>query len=226
MVHPYDEEESPVTDEDDDDERTAPILQVVDFNALHEALGDTPPSPIPPAPSPSQGGVGESQGRTNATYASRPRPVPATRAPAIDPNTPAVIISTEDTIPTGPPVQMTVPMMPAPRAAVARSAPPPAINGPAKERDRTGRISRHPRPRVPTLIVRPRGPTALQKAFVFVALLVIFVAGGIAYLLYSGFDANGDRALPPAIRHLLSTVTKTTHTDAPAAPRPAITAPK
>lgn len=113
----------------------------VDFDALHAALGDPldyeemPSGPalekgvtgeaddlldgLEASLAAGQGGggkallVGESSGRSSATYASaRPRTIPPTRAPVEDPNAPAVIVATDDTVPTAPP-QMTVPLAPA-----------------------------------------------------------------------------------------------------------------
>jgi len=62
--------------------------------------------------------VGESSGRSSATYASaRPHTIPPTRAPQEDPNAPAVIVATDtDTVPSAPP-QMTVPLAASPHAA-------------------------------------------------------------------------------------------------------------
>lgn len=185
-------------DEDDDDERTAPILQVVDFNALNAALGDAPPSPPPPPSAPSPPGIGESQGRTNATYASRPRPVPQTRAPQMDPDTPAVIIQTDDTAPTGPPIQMTVPMAGAPPIGSRGIGEPPTVRGrPGLPPNVTLTKTRVRRPKSPTMIVRPRGPTTLQKVIVFLSLLFVFVAGGVAYLLHVNASLFG---IEPASR--------------------------
>lgn len=184
-------------DEDDDNEHTAPILQVVDFNALSAALGDGPPSP-PPPPSSSKG---ESQGRKNATYSSRPRPLPQVRLPA-ELDVPAVIIKTDDTVPTGPPVQMTVPMLGAPpigsKGGSVAGAPATSALGAddlAVTTPRTAPRKRPPRPRQHTMIVRPRGPSTLQKIVVFFALLIVFVAGGIAFLVYGG--AFGPDPEPP-----------------------------
>src|SRR5690606_27710444 len=78
----------------DDDAPTMP--DVVDFDALHAALGDLPPPPTSSSPM-----VGESQGRSSATYASaRPHTIPPTRAPDADEvNAPPVIVQTDDTVP-------------------------------------------------------------------------------------------------------------------------------
>ena len=114
----------------------------VDFDALHAALGDpldyqdmgSAPALEKGAPSddlldgidgsgeelPTGPGVrvGESSGRSSATYASaRPHTIPPTRAPLEDPNAPAVIVASDtDTVPSAPP-QMTVPLAASPHAA-------------------------------------------------------------------------------------------------------------
>lgn len=180
--------------------------EVVDFNALHAALGELPPPSSPSNPSMS---VAESLGRSSATYASsRPHAIPQTRPPAADERAePAVIVQhddPEDTIPiqmstvplaqaypgpnanaghpqmpnastTHPFAPMTGPPFPVqavPQAPV--EAPPQAIPLPPPPR----------RPRTPTIVVRTRGPTRQQKLIVFIAMLVVFVAGGIAFLVY------------------------------------------
>jgi hypothetical protein len=113
----------------------------VDFDALHAALGDpidyeelepephgaspapnAPPVPKPP-PTPTPRGSakvvpsGDSSGRSSATYASaRPHTIPPTRNPTEDLNAPAVIVASDDTVPSAPP-KMTVPMSPPPHMA-------------------------------------------------------------------------------------------------------------
>jgi hypothetical protein len=172
----------------DGDERSPTVPGVVDFNALHAALGELPPAPQPSA------SAAESQGRTNATYAStRPHAIPHTRPPVAAVDTPAVIIQTDDTVPTGPPIQMTVPMAGAPPFGsagsirppvdVAAPAPVPTYEAPAAD-VQVALPTRPRRPRTPTIVMRPRGPTRLQKVIVFVAMLVVFVAGGVAFLVY------------------------------------------
>jgi hypothetical protein len=117
-------------------------LEAVDFDALHAALGDpldyqdmgSGPAlekgnetddlleALEPAGEDLPTGpgvrVGESSGRSSATYASaRPHTIPPTRAPLEDPNAPAVIVATDtDTVPSAPP-QMTVPLAASPHAA-------------------------------------------------------------------------------------------------------------
>jgi len=103
----------------------------VDFDALHAALGDPldydelPSGPavekgldepddlldsLESAPGKVRGG--ESSGRSSATYASsRPHTIPPTRAPNEDLNAPPVIVASDDTVPSAPPQQMTVPLM-------------------------------------------------------------------------------------------------------------------
>jgi|GEM_PF-3157730 len=96
--------------------------EAVDFDALHAALGDPlefhdlPPEGEGSGAEGAEHGVDEegylsaSDGRPSAHYASaRPHTIPPTRAPVEDLNAPAVIVATEDTVPTAPP-QMTVPM--------------------------------------------------------------------------------------------------------------------
>jgi hypothetical protein len=121
-----------------DDEAPPPV----DFDALHAALGDpldyqemgsgpalekgTPGDDL--LDSIEAGGeelptgpgvrVGESSGRSSATYASaRPHTIPPTRASLEDPNAPAVIVASDtDTVPSAPP-HMTVPLAASPHAA-------------------------------------------------------------------------------------------------------------
>lgn len=113
----------------------------VDFDALHAALGDPldyvemGSGPALEKGNPSDDllddleaaeelatgpglRIGESSGRSSATYASaRPHTIPPTRAPIEDPNAPAVIVATDtDTVPSAPP-NMTVPLAASPHAA-------------------------------------------------------------------------------------------------------------
>lgn len=93
----------------------------VDFDALHAALGDPLDlDDLPPAAHEIERGpeprVGDSSGRSSATYASaRPHTIPPTRAPSEDLNAPAVIVASEalDTVPTAAP-KMTMPVRGAP----------------------------------------------------------------------------------------------------------------
>jgi hypothetical protein len=124
-----------------EDEAAAPV----DFDALHAALGDPLDyQEMGSGPALEKGNehenddllepieatteeeattgpgvrIGESSGRSSATYASaRPHTIPPTRAPTEDPNAPAVIVASDtDTVPSAPP-QMTVPLAASPHAA-------------------------------------------------------------------------------------------------------------
>jgi hypothetical protein len=141
-----------------DDEPPPPV----DFDALHAALGDPLDyEEMPSGPALEKGNeaddlgdvdgldhghvgghgaerVGESSGRSSATYASaRPHTIPPTRATTEDPNAPAVIVAGDnDTVPSAAP-QMTVPLAASPHAAqfaagglLPAGAPPPAPIGP------------------------------------------------------------------------------------------------
>jgi hypothetical protein len=251
----------------------------VDFDALHAALGDPldyeemPSGPalerglgeadaddlldsLEPAVDGAAHGkalrVGESSGRSSATYASaRPHTIPPTRAPAEDPNAPAVIVANEtDTVPTAPP-QMTVPLAPTPHGPAFGGAPPMAapMAGPAGSNPRVGAAASGPhraahpssgphpsagerpertpgyphtpqafpvqqrgipqmtmrmpdrpvnprRGKTPTIVVRPRGPSAKQKLVAFMAMLLLVTACGIAVIIWRkprwlGLDSFG-----------------------------------
>lgn len=102
----------PVNVEDDG------TADVVDFNALHAALGDLPPPPT--SSTPNLGGAVTSDGKNNATYASaRPHTIPPTRAPAVDPHAPSIVVADD----LGPPPS-SVPNMPigTPTAPIVASA--------------------------------------------------------------------------------------------------------
>jgi hypothetical protein len=198
----------------DDDEPGRP--EVVDFDALNAALGALPPPPSPSSPM-----IGESQGRSSATYASaRPHTIPPSYAPAeTELNTPAVIVKTDDTIPSGPP-NMTVPMGigvgvssgPHPAAGMPPSPPAPFSPQPIRAQavpasldnpNMTVPMAERPRrPRSATVVVRSREPTKGQKFAVFLAMLIVFVAGGVALLVY--YEAVNLDLLtgsqPPAMR--------------------------
>lgn len=217
----------------------APAPDVVDFDALHAALGELPAAPTSSSPT-----VGESQGRSSATYSSaRPHTIPPTRAPAADRlNQPAVIVQTDDTVPTGPPQKMTIPMgngaafhgpsSSGPHPAAQMRAPSPAhpmspqpfvadaVRPPMPENMNAKLTVQMParprRPRTPTIVVRTRGPTKQQKIVVFVAMLLVFVGGGIAFLVYGkhvGLDLGVHAPTSPA--------RTTSMTTAAAAPPPA-----
>jgi hypothetical protein len=186
----------------------------VDFDALHAALG-APPAPDEPrrraasrpaideAPTPAAPRVGESKGEHSARYASaRPHRLPPIHVPAERPDIPAVIVTSDDTVPSGAP-QMTVPMGApvggAPVGGAPASGPHPAASPqypytpqpfPTQPVARaaanpTVRMDQRPRrPRVQTVVVRSRGPSALQKALAFIAMLVLVTACGIAVIVW------------------------------------------
>jgi hypothetical protein len=94
---------------------------VVDFNALHAALGDLPPPPTSSTPNVSS--VATSDGKNNATYVSaRPHTIPPTRAPVTDLHAPSIVVADDFTgpapssmpnmplTPGAPGAQMTIPM--------------------------------------------------------------------------------------------------------------------
>lgn len=250
----------------------------VDFDALHAALGDpldyhdmgsTPAVEVgtedagdlvdglEPAVDGAAGGkavrVGESSGRSSATYASaRPHTIPPTRAPAEDPNAPAVIVAGDtDTVPSAPP-QMTAPLAATPHGPAYAGAPPmaaplagppgsnphvgvgaaaggphgavPAHPGSGPHRSAADRTPGYPhtpqafpvqqrgmpqmtvrmpdrpinprRGKTPTVVVRPRGPSAKQKLVAFMAMLMLVTACGIAVIIWRkprwlGLDALG-----------------------------------
>lgn len=232
-----------------DDPASSP--DVVDFDALHAALGDLPP----PAPTSSSPAVGESQGRSSATYSSaRPHTIPPTRAPdPSDLNAPAVIVQAEDTVPSGPPQQMTVPMGGAPpfvQAAGSGAHPvvgphavpgvrPPSPSHPFNPQPFVAEAAAPPppenvqltmqmpgrprRPRTPTIVVRTRGPTKQQKLLVFMAMLLVFVGGGIAFLVYGKQLGLNIDVRPPAPTRAPSAVTTAAPTPTPAPLPPAAT---
>jgi hypothetical protein len=175
-----------------EDDASSGSADVVDFDALNAALGALPPPPTSSSPM-----VGESQGRPSATYSSaRPHTIPPAHTPSDDPNAPAVIVQVDDTVQTGPPVQMTLPMGQAPISSghhpIAAAKPPPSSGSHAlPPRPPTSEnvqltipmVNRPVRPRTPTIVVRTRGPTKSQKFLVFISMLVVFVGGGIAFLI-------------------------------------------
>jgi hypothetical protein len=191
---------------------------VVDFDALNAALGALPPPPTSSSPI-----AADSEGRSSATYSSaRPHTIPPSHAAVItDMHAPAVIVAVNDeTIPSGPPAQMTVPMGqgvgvtpgPHPAAGMPPVGPPlrpPSPSDPGiashpytpqpfvasagpQDVNLTMRMVERPRrPRTPTIVVRSRGPTKSQKVLVFLAMLIVFVGGGIAFLIfYPGLGIN------------------------------------
>jgi hypothetical protein len=143
---------------------------VVDFDALHAALGELPPPPTSSRPM-----LSESQGRMNATYASvRPHKIPSTRPPSVGLNVPRVIVAPEDLIPPVPPQKKTMPLAGAPPLPKRQLVTEPLPLPPARD----------PMNRPQTVILRVRGPSNAQKLLVFVAMLLVFVGGGIAFLIY------------------------------------------
>ena len=239
----------------------------VDFDALHAALGDPLDfEELPPAATeigaPGHGGesddlldgldparekperVGESSGRSSATYASaRPHTIPPSYSPSEDLNAPPVIVASEDTVPSAPP-QMTVRVAgpghlvgQTPRSGVPFVAGPaagdhgapgaagahlatgphqpghpssgPHLNAapvspsyphtpqafPIQQQPHqrgvaqmTMRMPERPlnprRAKTPTLVVRVRGPSPKQKLVAFMAMLLLFVACGIAVIIW------------------------------------------
>jgi hypothetical protein len=156
--------------------------EVVDFDALHAALGDLPP------PATSSSVIGESQGQSSATYASaRPHTIPPTRPPVDDVNVPAVIVA-EAALDAAhsPAPQVTMPM----GGVMPPHGPPPPFVAAAHPRPShsdaniTLDMGRPRPPRTPTVVMRPQGPTKLQKLLVFMAMLLVFVGGGLAILIY------------------------------------------
>lgn len=201
----------------------SPAPAPVDFDALHAALGAPSSSdaqaPFPPTeesprvPVPAAR-IGESQGRSSATYSSqRPHTIPPTRKPNEDPAIPAVIVHTDDTVPSAPPA-MTTPLAPPqrppgapssgphgiapavgsgpyPATAVAQSSsypftPPPfPVQGVAGMHQQTVRMQERPRrARTPTVVVRPRGPTTRQKLLAFILMLLLVTLTGIGVILW------------------------------------------
>lgn len=147
------------------------------FDALHAALGDATPAPAPSSPPIAS----ESQGRKNATYASRaPHPVPSTRPPSSDPNVPAVIVEADEPAPEAADAATSGDAARAaqPTAPFAQPTPSPS---PVEAADPSYVIRR-----MPTMILQGRGPTRQQKLLVFAAMLLVFVSGGIALLIYAG----------------------------------------
>lgn len=174
----------------------------VDFDALHAALGSMPPPEVSSSPDlPQPRGLtlekapSESMGRSSATYASAsPHAVPKAHVASEAPDIPAVIVHTEDTVPAAPP-KMTVPMAPPPahssgphpaavQAASYPFTPPPFPVQAIPNNHQTIRMPERPRrARVPTIVVRPRGPSTRQKLAAFIVMFLLFTAGGVALLV-------------------------------------------
>ena len=207
----------------------APVA--VDFDALHAALGDPLELDELSAPVTEANGDrseelpdglderGDSSGRTNAQYAStRPHTIPPSYTPNEDPNAPAVIVASEDTVPSAPP-QMTVrvahprgiahtpqsgvpfvapapaghpnsgPQASAPTHSPSYPHTPPSFRAqPRNPAQMTMRMPERPinprRNKTPTLVVRPRGPSAKQKLLAFLTMLLLVTACGIAVIIW------------------------------------------
>lgn len=191
---------------------------VVDFDALHAALGDIPPPPTSSTPVVSEA---QSSGKNNATYASaRPHTIPPTRAPVVDMNAPSIVIADEVQSRPNIPVahnQMTIPMGSPMLSGVGAVSPgampvarPPSPSHPGYDAPRfpaneavqqTMHMAGRPvplprRPRSPTMVVRPRGPSSKQKVLVFLAMLFLVVGLGIAALAVLRPGALGIEGIP------------------------------
>jgi len=155
---------------------------VVDFDALNAALAPTPLAPVSSKPI-----VADSEGRSSATYASqRPHTIPKSTF-VHEEHVPAVIVSDEEpTVENEIPVH-TVRMRPSGGVRTvpyASSAPFAAPSYLAPAAEATGPMYSSRRGRAQTVVLRERRPSSVQKIAVFVGLLVIVVAAGIAVLLY------------------------------------------
>lgn len=194
---------------------------VVDFNALHAALGDLPPAP----PSSSSPSISESQGKNSATYSSsRPHTIPPTRAPVADPNAPSIVIA-DDPPPQSAPAphvnmtaQMTIPMGSPILSGVGAVSPGPMPVAPQRPTTPNHHFDppRHPaadnvqqtihmpgrpiapprRPRSPTMVVRVRGPSSTKKVLVFVMMLLLVVGIGLVILIVLRPGGIGLDSLP------------------------------
>jgi hypothetical protein len=191
----------------------------VDFDALHAALGDLPQ----PGSMPSKPPVSDSEGRSSATYASaRPHTIPPTHQPS-DLDAPPVIVAAEDTatVPSAPP-KMTMPLSAAIAQAKIGSGPasdphPPTSGNQAVAKPQpsypftpqpfpvqrgvaqpTMKMPERPRrPKSPTVVVRPRGPSKTQKLFVFASMLMLFLAFATAVAIWRQPGWFGLEAAPP-----------------------------
>jgi hypothetical protein len=204
----------------------------------------TLPPPPEPTPTPTQR-VGESQGRSSAQYASaRPHTIPPTRAPDEPPDIPAVIVATDDTVPAAPPAMTTPlgappPPMPQPASGphqaaqsqsqpsypftpqpfpVQRMPPQPTIRMPERPR----------RPKQQTIVVRKRGPSAIQKLAAFMAMLLLVTAVGIAVIIWrrpgwlgiDAFQLGGEPSAAPLIVPSTPPAPQASVTAPPSAPPP------
>lgn len=160
---------------------------VVDFNALHAALGDLPP---PPTSSTPNLGTTDSSGKNNAQYASaRPHTIPPTRAPAAaDLNAPSIVVADDPpqsvpnmpiANPVNPAAQMTIPMnspilsgvgavSPGPMPVAGQLGRPPSPSHPFDPRypasDNVQQTMHMPGRPVAPIPRRPRSPTMVVRA--------------------------------------------------------------
>ena len=178
----------------------------VDFDALHAALGAMPPPEVtssPDLPQPRgltlEAAPSESMGRSSATYASAsPHAVPKAHVASEAPDMPAVIVHAEEHVPPAAPSnKMTVPMVPSPaRGSGPHGAAPPMAHPftpppfPVQAIPNGSHTIRMPdrpiprRARVPTIVVRPRGPSTRQKLAAFIVMFLLFTASGVAVLVF------------------------------------------
>lgn len=175
-----------------------------DFDALNAALD--------PAPTKTREPTADSGGRSSATYASsRPHALPKPHHTNTG-DVPAVIVDADipsplETIPSAPPA-MTVPLAharypaapatplnawpPSPSVVPAARTPsqPPVSHSPppgAAYPQQTAPISQNSptlRPRTPTIVVRRREPSFMQKLAAFLAMLLLVTACGMAVILW------------------------------------------
>lgn len=250
----------------------------VDFDALHAALGEGSREAAPPVATPqvapatatatatakaARPVAADSQGRSNATYASSRAQAPPAAHVDADLQAPAVIIAQEDTVPAAAP-QMTTPMAP---AMASPMAPPMSPYHPASGPHQVGapssggmravpphaQASHHPtgntpqafdpvalglppvrpgqvaltmrmperprRPRTPTVVVRPRGPSTRQKLFVFSIMLLLVSLIGLAIVMWRApqLFGFGPKAQPIATTKPAVTLAPAVTTAAPSA---------
>lgn len=204
------------------DEGQPPPL--VDFDALHAALGDPADfeQEVELEDDPGEAGVGESQGQAMAAYASaKPHAIPKAHTFAEDPNAPAVIVDVDDDAPPAVvkvhapprrsgPGHATVRLAgPLPGAGPISSNPQVAAAAPASSFEATGRsrsMTQHMpnrpvvprRPRSMTVVMRKRGPTPKQKLAAFIAMLVLVTACGVAVVIWQRPSWVGIEPPPPA----------------------------
>lgn len=188
----------------DDDESST-----VDFDALHAALGD-----------PSSG-----SGRPRA------HTIPPAHVPTDDPDAPLVMVARDDTVPSAPP-RMTTPLAPAVRQSFRPSLPTPDSLGrdhpdfspgaafPRRVPSMTARMPDRPmhpgRGRIPTVVLRPVGPSSRQQLLVFLSMLLLVIACGIGVVLWRepsliGFESTPGTPAAHASAPLFAPAGGTTH---------------